>query len=218
MAPVRRRTAIAGAAALATPFLIAPRSAHAFSESGQHLGIGCALLQGLGSPDVKVRVVVQQAADSAAQAVRAALPTEAIVSSLAQNIGSIGPIQVFPLFCNPGPAPVPIDFVSAMSRQPLDLSAANQRIARRDPARYLRQNLDIVGAFLRAYSTGPNTGFQRIIVPGSTFTAGGSTPSYLPSPVFLNIQPTVPGIYATGISFGKTFDRQSLLSLFVLHA
>jgi hypothetical protein len=109
---------------------------------------------------------------------------------------------------------VTVNFVTDLAQRPLKLTSSDEQIARHDPGRYLRDNRDTVGGFLRRYGSGPNVGFQTVIVPGATLTVGSSTALFLPSPVFLNLQPSTKGFYPTGKSFGQKMDRRALLSLF----
>jgi hypothetical protein len=213
MITIGRRLALTGAGALATPVLRSG-TARAFSLSGSNQGVGCALLLGLGFPGLDQQAVVEHGAQAAAKAAGTAPPSAGIVSGLAQNVSQAGVSELFPVFCNPSTGPVTINFVTGMAQRPLTLSKSDEEIVRHDPARYLRENRDHVGGFLRRYGTGPNAGFQTIIVPGATFTVGGSTAFFMPSAVFLNVQPSAKGFYPTGISFSQKMDHRALLSLF----
>jgi len=210
---MRRRVVLAAAGAIATPLLSSGR-ASAFSLSGNYQGVGCALLLGLGFPALDQQDVVEHGAQAAAKAAGTAPPSARIVSGLAQNVSQAGVTEVFPLFCNPSTGPVTVNFVTDMAQRPLKLSRSDEETVRHDPARYLLENRDDVGGFLRRYGTGPNAGFQSIIVPGATLTAGGSTAFFMPSAVFPNVQPSAKGFYPTGISFGQKMNNQALLSLF----
>ncbi len=217
MVTLRRRTALAGAAALASaPILttLVSQSARAFDRTGAHSGVGCALLLGLGIPGLSTAPIVQQGADGAAKAAGASPPSPGIVSGLQQAVDRAGDCELFPLFCNPAIEPVSINFITDMSSQPLELSSSDEQIVRQDPAAYMQDNLDVVGGYLRRFGTGPNAGFQTVVVSGASFTAVGSIPAFVPWPVFLNLKPSAKGFYATGISFGQAIDETSLLSLF----
>lgn len=217
MMTVPRRLALTASAALAAT-LVSSRMARAFSLSGTSQGVGCSLLLGLGFPALDQQHVINQGAEDAANAAGTAPPSASAISSLVRYVSQVGVSELFLVLCNPSTSPVTVNFVTDMATRPLTLSKSDEQTVHHDPARYLRENYDVVGNFLRRHGTGPNAGFQTVIVPGATFTAAGSTALFMPFPVFLNIKPPMKGFYPTGISFGQKMDNQALISLFAFLA
>jgi hypothetical protein len=152
MMTMRRRLVLAGAGALTSP-LLTSGIARAFSLSGSDQGVGCALLVGLGFPALEQQAVVEHGAKAAAKAAGTAPPSASIVSSLAQSASQSGVSELFPVFCNPSTGPVPVTFVTDMAQHPLKLSSSDEQIVRHNPARYLSDNRDLVGDFLRRYGS-----------------------------------------------------------------